>query len=739
MMTDLVHEPQHNNSMDGFQCYVMLKKDAKIICRVKCSKPSIAINRNWDISDFIKQEYLPSGLYSTRIHPVGEDKHQKEEWCKFMRFLKQYKKAAFARIENGKLYILPSFRDEEYGYAIVMYIMHEDTIPRSHNHIKLELKSENDGYGLANHKIDKQDPCGCKFYNKDPPDIKIDNEGSPDCTSGQTLGNIKASQSRDETCSRSGMSATLQNVPVPGKNYVSAHPSYLKTLGQTHSDWIFGAIAEFVDNSRDAKATMLDISIDMIYSSIAGKEIPMLAVVDDGNGMSHEEIMKMVSFGRKQPDTDDPNYIGRYGVGFKTGTMRLGKDALVLTQTTNSRSIAFLSQSLNDGKDIIEIPIVTYSRKGQYMELDTNIQTEALSKANLKAIMEFSPFNKYFIGEKAGLFKKKGSGTQIYIWNLDEWGSKYSLEWLNGMSGGSSFHQGDIFLRSRRPRSRLGQMTREVPLDYSLRSYLEVIFLDPRMKINVQGSLVKSRPLARFLHKTSIENGSVAGKPVELILGQSQLDLEQGNCGIFLYWHGRLIEAYKRVGSMIHNGEKSHGIIGVIDVTSVMDDGSGRVWVHNNKQGFVDCEPYALLEDWLSKKADDYLDNIIDKVHVIKSGPRHKPDHEWVQCNKCRKWRMLDADFDSKTLPQEWFCYMKPVNGKCEMPEQKLEQGVITISSQRSGYNCSENSSQKNNKAKKSPNKGGGNGCEARVGNDEDAVPNWPVKKRLRRLVKKVV
>lgn len=46
-------------------------------------------------------------------------------------------KAAFARIENGKLYILPSFRDEEYGYAIVMYIMHEDTIPRSHNHIKL--------------------------------------------------------------------------------------------------------------------------------------------------------------------------------------------------------------------------------------------------------------------------------------------------------------------------------------------------------------------------------------------------------------------------------------------------------------------------------------------------------------------------------------------------------------------------------------------------------------------------
>lgn len=34
--------------------------------------------------------------------------------------------------------------------------------------------------------------------------------------------------------------------------------------------------------------------------------------------------------------------------------MRLGKDALVLTQTTNSRSIAFLSQLLNEGKDVGE-------------------------------------------------------------------------------------------------------------------------------------------------------------------------------------------------------------------------------------------------------------------------------------------------------------------------------------------------------------------------------------------------
>jgi len=162
------------------------------------------------------------------------------------------------------------------------------------------------------------------------------------------------------------------------------------------------------------------------------------------------------------------------------------------------------------------------------MEFDRTVQSEALAARNLRAIKDFSPFNEYLIGEKSALFKSS-TGTQIYIWNLDKWGSDYSLEWQADMSGSSSFH-GDILIRSRRVRSRPGQTSRkvgnpsvilllnycspllppfvgnifivclaeselfrslfQVPLDYSLRSYLEVIFLEPRMKIYVQGSPV---------------------------------------------------------------------------------------------------------------------------------------------------------------------------------------------------------------------------------------------------------
>lgn len=38
-----------------------------------------------------------------------------------------------------------------------------------------------------------------------------------------------------------------------------------------------------------------------------------------------------------------------------------------------------------------------------------------------------------------------------------------------------------------------------------------------------------------------------------------------------------------------------------------------------------------------------------------KGSERYKADHEWVQCYSCRKWRILNAGFDTMSLPDEWF------------------------------------------------------------------------------------
>ncbi|KAI3903636.1 hypothetical protein MKW98_032290 [Papaver atlanticum] len=375
------------------------------------------------------------------------------------------------------------------------------------------------------------------------------------------------------------------------KNYVHAGPAYLETLGQTHCGWIFGAIAEIVDNSKDARATKLDISVEYHHSGIHGEKIPMLALIDDGHGMSHDELLVMLSLGNKKFHEDDRERIGKYGVGFKTGAMKLGRDVIVLTQTTESRSVAFLSQTYNESNkddDLeaeLELPIVSYHRIGSVMKLDTNVQSEQTSEYNLDILRRFSPFNEYFIGAKFALFGENGQGTQVYIWNLEKSGSDFSLEWHRSNNGD------DIVIRSRRTRQRPGQLAQRVPLDYSLRAYLEVIFLDPRMKIFIQGSL--------------IIDGNILGKPVQLILGHSQQEWERMNSGIFLYWHGRLIEAYKRVGGMIQHPENSRGVIGVVDVTDVMHVGD-RDMVNNTKQTFQECKPYAELEDWLGGMLDMY-------------------------------------------------------------------------------------------------------------------------------------
>ncbi|KAF3773626.1 hypothetical protein EJ110_NYTH54961 [Nymphaea thermarum] len=142
-------------------------------------------------------------------------------------------------------------------------------------------------------------------------------------------------------------------------------------------------------------------------------------------------------------------------------------------------------------------------------------------------------------------------------------------------------------------------------------------------------------------------------------------------------------KAYKRVGGMIHSADMGRGILGVIDVTNIMNYEDDKTYVLNNKQGFEDCEAYAKLEEWLSHKCDVYWDTRYDDLVLVKDNAKYEPDYEWVQCNKCLKWRRLDSNFESKSLPDSWFCNMEPYNGLCSMPEEKIERGVVTVSQKR--------------------------------------------------------
>lgn len=65
--------------------------------------------------------------------------------------------------------------------------------------------------------------------------------------------------------------------------------------------------------------------------------------------------------------------VGHYGNGFKSGSMRLGKEAIVFTKQENSRSVGFLSQNYLEAvkAQTILVPIVSW-------DADDNILLELL-------------------------------------------------------------------------------------------------------------------------------------------------------------------------------------------------------------------------------------------------------------------------------------------------------------------------------------------------------------------------
>ncbi|TVU08199.1 hypothetical protein EJB05_41591, partial [Eragrostis curvula] len=734
---DLNEQPNKNRGASW--TYVLLQKDSKNICRTKVCDLPIEVPFIWPIVSFV-----PTKAYERRdfpklsLLPYPEDRKQKAEWGKFMQFLSDNKKAAIVRCGSSTFHILAPQPDEspDFSHAVLMFECGQNGPEDCKQTPGLSAREEHMNSPAMNvsKRSSKYDLYGSRnpklpYFKEEIGDSRPNPKGMATSHKHHNPLDMELCRSVPESspCESVEDSPRVLNPTVkkqktsPTKNFISADPSYLRTLSQTHAGWIFGAIAELIDNSRDAGASRLSISIESLFSKKAQRKIPVLSVIDDGCGMTYADMMRMISFGHKRPNEHCEDQIGRFGIGFKTGAMKLGKDAVVLTQTSSSRSVAFLSQSFNQEKDNLEIPVVAYCKEGHYMEVDLSVQSEATAEYNLNAIKEFSSFNEYFIGEKLGLFGENGTGTQIYIWNLDKWGTDYTLEWNSGKLSENPVHngRGDILIHSRR-----------VPLDYSLQSYLELMFLNPRMKITVQGSSVKSRPLAKTLNNTSVVSGEIMGRSIVLTLGRSKVEWDRMNCGIFLYWHGRLIESYKRVGGQKHSADVGRGLIGVADITNLIDDEDGNSWVLNNKQGFQDCEMYAKLEEWLGRKVDEYWDTKYDNLELFaffiqrKAGERYKPDQDWVQCYSCRKWRMLNAGFNSDTLPEEWFCNMPPFNGKCEVPEQQMGRGVIVIGEKR-GYD-------EQKKGASPVHKNSEDDLDSASSQTEDNVPR-PHLKRLRR------
>lgn len=95
------------------------------------------------------------------------------------------------------------------------------------------------------------------------------------------------------------------------------------------------AIADIIDNSITAGAQNIELLTD------TDSEIPAIGILDDGKGMSREELVEAMRPGSISPLSRRPDYdLGRFGLGLKTASFSQCRRLIVLTRHNGDTSCA---------------------------------------------------------------------------------------------------------------------------------------------------------------------------------------------------------------------------------------------------------------------------------------------------------------------------------------------------------------------------------------------------------------
>ncbi|CAE1304793.1 MORC [Acanthosepion pharaonis] len=383
------------------------------------------------------------------------------------------------------------------------------------------------------------------------------------------------------------MASTTQGIQLS-----KVSPSFLHANSTSHT-WTFSAIAELIDNAYDPDVNASQLWIDKynINNKIC------LSFVDNGNGMEPDKLLRMLSFGFcEKVAVGGHKPIGQYGNGFKSGSMRLGRDALVLTRTINCMSVGMLSQNYLEAvrEETVLVPIVTW-------KLPQKIRSTSQGTLNsLRAILKYSIFRteKSLLDELASLEMLK-TGTKIIIYNLKR-GNDGKLE-LDFESDpvdirNPESHEFD-YSSINRPLSQYSPEYRR-----SLREYGSILFLKPRMKIILRGKKIQTKLISKSLSQTEtdIYRPTWLPKPILLTFGFSpnKNDHNTENYGVLMYHRNRLIKAYEKVGFQRQANELGVGVVGVVEV-DFLDP------IHN-KQDFKRTDRYNSFMTSLGTKLNDY-------------------------------------------------------------------------------------------------------------------------------------
>ncbi|XP_054434174.1 MORC family CW-type zinc finger protein 3 isoform X2 [Pteronotus mesoamericanus] len=454
--------------------------------------------------------------------------------------------------------------------------------------------------------------------------------------------------------------------PPSGIRLSALCPKFLHTNSTSHT-WPFSAVAELIDNAYDPDVNAKQIWID---KTVINNHI-CLTFTDNGNGMTSDKLHKMLSFGFSDKVTMNGHVpVGLYGNGFKSGSMRLGKDAIVFTKNGETMSVGFLSQTYLDAikAEHVVVPIVAFNKQRQMINL-------VESEASLAAILEHSLFStdQSLLAELDAIMGKKG--TRIIIWNLRSYKGatefdfdkdKYDIripEDLDETTGRKGYKK----------QERMDQIAPES--DYSLRAYCSILYLKPRMQIILRGQKVKTQLVSKSLAyiEHDVYRPKFLTKTVRITFGFNCRNKD--HYGIMMYHRNRLIKAYEKVGYQLKANNMGVGVVGIIECNFLKPT--------HNKQDFDYTNEYRLTILALGEKLNDYWNEMKVKknaeypLNLPVEDIQKRPDQTWVQCDSCLKWRKLPDGIDQ--LPEKWYCSNNPDPQfrNCDVPEEPEDEDLV--------------------------------------------------------------
>ncbi|XP_052005024.1 MORC family CW-type zinc finger protein 3-like isoform X2 [Xyrauchen texanus] len=454
---------------------------------------------------------------------------------------------------------------------------------------------------------------------------------------------------------------TESRIPLSALN-----PKYLHTNSTSHT-WPFSAIAELIDNAYDPDVNAKQFWIDKTV--IRGQDC--LTFMDNGAGLDYDKMYKMLSFGFSDKEAKNGHVpVGLYGNGFKSGSMRLGKDAIVFSKKEGSMCVGLLSQTYLhkiQAENVI-VPIVSFKHIGQ------SFRPESQHAASLQDILRYSLFQTEaeLLSELNAInahYSSGTTGTRIIIWNLRKALTNKS-EFDFDVDRYDIQIPADVYESEKEIYKQSCHTLQSSPeSDFSLRAYCSILYLKPIMQIIIRGQKVKSQLISKSLAhvmKDKYKPNFLNKESILITFGYNTKSKE--HYGVMMYHKNRLIKAYERVGCQNRANNKGVGVIAVIECNFLKPT--------HNKQDFDYTEEYRKTMQILGGKLEDYWKAIRHKKGSNSTVPMEdipkRPDQNWAQCDDCLKWRKLPDGIDTSKLPEKWFCRLNPdpQYRQCETPEE---------------------------------------------------------------------